>query len=34
LQTYLEYPHRPKLGTFLLDQVLQKLQESGSSGKH
>ena len=34
LQTYLEYPPRQKPGSFSLDQVLQKLQESGSSGKH
>jgi len=34
LQTYVEYPPRQKPGTFSLDQVLQKLQEGGSSGKH
>jgi arylsulfatase A-like enzyme len=34
LQTYVEYPPRQKPGSFSLDQVLQKLQESGSSGKH
>jgi arylsulfatase A-like enzyme len=34
LQTYIKYPPRQKPGSFSLDQVLQKLQESGSSGKH
>jgi arylsulfatase len=34
LQTYLEYPPRQKPGSFSLDQVLQKLQEAGGSGKH
>jgi arylsulfatase len=34
LQTYLEYPPRQKPGSFSLDQVLLKLQESGNSGKH
>jgi arylsulfatase A-like enzyme len=34
LQTYIEYPPRQKPGSFSLDQVLQKLQESGGSGKH
>ena len=34
LQSYLAYPPRQKAGSFSLDQVLQKLQESGSSGKH
>ena len=33
LQTYIEYPPRQKPGSFSLDQVLQKLQESGGSGK-
>jgi len=34
LQSYLAYPPRQKAGSFSLDQVLQKLQESGGSGKH
>jgi arylsulfatase len=34
LQTYLAYPPRQKPGSFSLDQVLQKLQEAGNSGKH
>ena len=34
LQTYLAFPPRQKPGSFSLDQVLQKLQESGGSGKH
>jgi arylsulfatase A-like enzyme len=34
LQTYIAYPPRQKPGSFSLDQVLQKLQEAGSSGKH
>ena len=34
LQTYIEYPPRQKPGSFSLDQVLQKLQEAGDSGKH
>lgn len=33
LQTYVEFPPRQKAGTFTLDQVLQKLQEAGGSGK-
>ncbi len=34
LQTYADFPPRQKAGTFTLDQVLQKLQEAGDSGKH
>jgi arylsulfatase len=34
LQTYIEYPPRQKPGSFSLEQVLQKLQEAGNSGKH
>jgi arylsulfatase A-like enzyme len=34
LQTYIAYPPRQKPGSFSLDQVLQKLQEAGNSGKH
>ncbi len=34
LQTYLAFPPRQKPGSFSLDQVLLKLQESGGSGKH
>jgi arylsulfatase len=34
LKTYVDYPPRQKPGSFSLDQVLQKLQEAGSSGKH
>jgi arylsulfatase len=34
LQTYVEYPPRQKPGSFSLDQVLAKLQESGGSGQH
>jgi arylsulfatase len=34
LQTYVEFPPRQKPGSFSLDQVLQKLQESGGSGNH
>ena len=34
LQTYLEYPPQQKPGSFSLDPLLQKLQESGGSGKH
>ena len=34
LQTYIAYPPRQKPGSFSLDQVLQKLQEAGDSGKH
>jgi len=34
LQTYVAYPPRQKPGSFSLDQVLQKLQEAGSSGNH
>jgi arylsulfatase A-like enzyme len=34
LQTYVAYPPRQKPGSFSLDQVLQKLQEAGNSGKH
>jgi arylsulfatase A-like enzyme len=34
LQTYIEYPPRQKPGSFSLDQVLQKLQEAGNSGKY
>ena len=34
LQTYLAYPPRQKPGSFSLDQVLEKLQEAGNSGKH
>jgi arylsulfatase len=34
LQTYLAFPPRQKPGSFSLDQVLEKLQESGGSGKH
>jgi arylsulfatase A-like enzyme len=34
LQTYVEFPPRQKPGSFSLDQVLQKLQEAGDSGKH
>jgi arylsulfatase len=34
LQTYVAFPPRQKPGTFSLDQVLAKLQEAGSSGKH
>jgi arylsulfatase len=34
LQTYLAYPPRQKPGSFSLEQVLQKLQEAGNSGKH
>ena len=33
LQTYAEFPPRQKAGTFTLDQVLQKLQDAGGSGK-
>ncbi|MGA8616141.1 MAG: arylsulfatase [Xanthobacteraceae bacterium] len=33
LQTYVEFPPRQKPGSFSLDQVLQKLQEAGGSGK-
>jgi arylsulfatase A-like enzyme len=34
LKTYVEYPPRQKPGSFSLDQVLEKLQDAGSSGKH
>lgn len=34
LQTYAAFPPRQKPGSFSLDQVLAKLQEVGSSGKH
>jgi arylsulfatase len=34
LQTYVAFPPRQKPGSFSLDQVLAKLQESGSSGQH
>jgi arylsulfatase len=34
LQTYVEFPPRQKPGSFALDEVLAKLQEAGSSGKH
>jgi len=34
LQTYVEFPPRQKPGSFSLDQVLRKLQESGGSGSH
>ena len=34
LQTYVEFPPRQKPGSFSLDEVLAKLQEAGSSGKH
>ncbi len=34
LQTYVAYPPRQKAGSFSLDEVLQKLQEAGGSGKH
>jgi hypothetical protein len=31
--TFEEYPPSQKVGSFSLDQVLEKLQQSGSSGK-
>jgi arylsulfatase len=34
LQTYVEFPPRQKPGSFSLDEVLAKLQEASSSGKH
>ena len=34
LKSYVDFPPRQKPGSFNLDQVLQKLQESGGSGKH
>jgi arylsulfatase len=34
LKTYVEFPPRQKGGSFNLNEVLQKLQESGGSGKH
>jgi hypothetical protein len=34
LQTYAAFPPRQKPGSFSLDQVMAKLQESGGSGKH
>jgi len=34
LKTYVTFPPRQKPGSFSLDQVLTKLQESGGSGKH
>jgi len=34
LKTYVEFPPRQKAGSFSLDQVLEKLQEAGGSGKH
>jgi hypothetical protein len=34
LKTYVTFPPRRKPGSFSLDQVLTKLQESGGSGKH
>jgi arylsulfatase len=34
LKTYVDFPPRQKPGSFSLDHVLQKLQESGGSGKH
>jgi hypothetical protein len=33
LKTYVDYPPRQKPGTFSLDQVLEKLQDAGTS-KH
>ncbi len=33
LATFKEYPPSQKVGSFSLDQVLEKLQQSGSSGK-
>jgi arylsulfatase A-like enzyme len=34
LQTYAAFPPRQKPGSFNLDEVMKKLQESGGSGKH
>ena len=34
LRTYVQFPPRQKPGSFSLDQVLAKLQESGGSGHH
>ena len=34
LQTYAAFPPRQKPGSFSIDQVMAKLQESGGSGKH
>jgi arylsulfatase A-like enzyme len=34
LKTYVEYPPRQKPGSFSLNQVLEKLQEAGGSGRH
>jgi arylsulfatase len=34
LKSYAEFPPRQKPGSFSLDQVLAKLQESGGSGEH
>jgi arylsulfatase len=34
LQTYVAFPPRQKPGSFSLDQVLAKLQDSGGSGQH
>ena len=33
IATFKEYPPSQKVGSFSLDQVLEKLQQSGSSGK-
>jgi hypothetical protein len=33
LATFKEYPPNQKVGSFSLDQVLEKLQQSGSSGQ-
>jgi len=34
LQSFSEFPPRQKPGSFSLDQVLAKLQETGGSGQH
>ena len=33
IATFKEFPPSQKVGSFSLDQVLEKLQQSGSSGK-